>query len=133
MKKGKVLCLDYGSKYVGVATGDFQFRIAFPRGEFANDGVDSLLADVSGLCDELSVAMVVIGLPLNMNEGQAENPILSEIRSFGEKLCAMDYEVEFVDERLSSFEAKNLVNKREKVDSVAAQIILQRYFDELAN
>ncbi len=130
MNKGKVLALDYGSKHIGIATGDLEFMIAFPRSEISNTGVDAVVSEVVGLCEELSVVLIVLGLPLSMKEGQVDNPILVAIKVLAKRLVEAGYPVEFVDERLTSFEAKNLVGKREKVDSVAAQLILQRYFDD---
>jgi len=54
------------------------------------------------------------------------------VRTLAEALGREGLDVELVDERLSSFEAKQRSGKRRDVDAEAAQIILQRYFDNLA-
>ncbi|MDA1060532.1 MAG: Holliday junction resolvase RuvX, partial [bacterium] len=128
--KGKVLALDYGSKRIGLASGDVRDGIAFPRDIFENKG--DVLDRIVSLCYELSVEVVVIGLPLSMEQQQEENPLMKGIRDFADKLGEKGLNIKFVDERLSSFEAAQKTGEREKNDAEAAQIILQRYFDSLS-
>ncbi|NIA02048.1 MAG: Holliday junction resolvase RuvX [Nitrospirae bacterium] len=138
---GKVLALDYGKKRVGVASGDADFRIAFPRAVIENKGVEKLVVEVQELCVELEVDTVVVGLPLNMDREEEENEMVQEVRYFVKELRNVlgDINVEFFDERLSSFEAKDLLDDanekagKEKLgkDAYAAQVILQRFFDKL--
>lgn len=140
-KIGKVLALDYGKKRVGVASGDADFGIAFPRAVIENSGVDKLVGKIEGLCAELDVDTVVVGLPLNMDREKEDNEMVQEVRFFVKELRnAMDgVNVEFFDERLSSFEAKALLDDaaskagKEKLgkDAYAAQVILQRFFDKI--
>jgi putative holliday junction resolvase len=130
---GKVLALDYGSKNIGVATGDFQFKMAFPRDVIANKGLESVLEALLSICNELNVELVVLGLPLNMKAEHKENKIEKDVRALKSALEEVGVKVELVDERLSSFEAKQLTGKKRDVDAEAAQIILQRYFDNLAS
>lgn len=134
MKNGKVLALDYGTRRVGVASGDLEMKIAFPREIIRNNG--DVLQKVLELAKELGVCLIVIGLPLSMDEGQGENPIMVDVRALADGIRKGGFEVEFVDERLSSFEAAEMtgmsgLGKAEKLDAHAAQIILQRYFDGL--
>lgn len=129
MKKGKVLALDYGTKRIGVASGDLEHKIAFPRDVILNKGdVASRIAD---LCKELDVVLVVVGWPLQMQEERSVNPIMPELKRFVERLEKMGLKIQLLDERLSSFEAKELTGESRNVDAHAAQIILQRYFDAL--
>lgn len=134
MKKGKVLSLDYGTRRIGIATGDFEHRIAFPREIIENKNA---VARIVKFCDELDVKVIVVGLPLNMRDEHRENPVMKDLKKFINELknALADNEgidVEFLDERLSSFEARELIGDLEKrVDAHAAQIILQRYFDKL--
>lgn len=142
MKKGKVLGIDYGSKRVGVASGDLEDRIAFPRDLFLNEGVEELTEKVAGLCKELGVVLVVVGLPLNMGEEHLENEIMADVRHFVDILRKVldGVEVEFFDERLSSFEAEKLMDEAAEAsgkeplskDAYAAQVILQRFFDRMS-
>ncbi len=135
MKKGKVLAIDYGTKRVGIATGDLELKMAFPRTIIKNKG--DLFHDILDFVNELDVKLIVIGLPLNMEEGHKENPIMKDVVKLVEKLEKEGLQVETVDERLSSFEAEGLTKPPKKgynrrLDAHAAQIILQRYFDNLS-
>ncbi|MFH1284220.1 MAG: Holliday junction resolvase RuvX [Candidatus Peregrinibacteria bacterium] len=139
MQKGKILALDYGAKRVGVASGDSEAGIAFPRCVISNNGILRLVEDIVALCVELDVRTIVIGLPLNMTEDQIENRIMPDVKKLADELGReLDkVDVMFYDERLSSFEADELMNEAEKSygkkplgrDAYAAQVILQRFFD----
>jgi len=141
MDTGKVLALDYGKKRVGVATGDLDLKVAFPRMVVENRGEDYLINRISELVTDLGVKIIVLGLPLNMDREDETNEMTDEVRYFASRLRESfpDLKIELFDERLSSFEAgelkgslnmtaeKNILGK----DAYAAQIILQRFFDKL--
>ena len=131
MDKGKVLALDYGTKRIGVASGDFENKIAFPREVIQNKNADLAVARILELSRELGVVLVVIGLPLNMKEEHVENRVMKSVKVLGGDLEENGVVVEYVDERLSSFEAAEKVGYNKGVDAEAAQVILQRYFDGL--
>lgn len=124
--KGKVLALDYGRKMVGVASGDLETRVAFPRDVIVNKGVNDLVDRVFELVAELDVVMVVIGLPAE------ENSIWKEIKDFGSLLLARGLDTRFADEDFSSVEAE-LMNGgfSGRLDGHAAQVILQRFFNQI--
>ncbi len=126
MEKGKVLAIDYGRKMVGLASGDLEIGIAFPRDVLENKGMSDLAEKIFGLCGELEVVMIVLGLP------QQESDIKDEIVSFGRLLEAKGVIVEFVDEDFSSVEAQQMMAGHEvkRFDANAAQIILQRFFNK---
>ncbi|MBI5753818.1 Holliday junction resolvase RuvX [Candidatus Peregrinibacteria bacterium] len=135
MEKGKVLALDYGKKRIGFASGDLEIGIAFPRMVLENKGIDFVLAKIRDICRDLEVKVIVVGLPLSMQEDQRENMILKDVKAFVEKLKEVfnDLEVVLFDERLSSFEAEELMREYKMDgpdDDLAAQIILQRFFDK---
>ena len=134
MNKGKVLAIDYGTKRVGIATGDLELKMAFPRTILNNKG--NLFKDILDLVHELDVKLIIVGLPLNMKDTHAENPIMKDVLKLVDDFKLEGIEVETIDERLSSFEAKDLSvptkkNTKHRLDAHAAQIILQRYFDNL--
>lgn len=147
INRGKVLALDYGSKRIGIASGDFENRISFPRGMIENKNFDYVFAKIADFCKQWAVKMIVIGLPLNMKEEHIVNPIMVAAKSFHKKLekkFEKDPElknivIDFFDERLSSFEADKLMKEAVGIvkiekgdrDSFSAQIILQRFFDSL--
>jgi len=137
---GKILGLDYGRKRVGVATGDLSMKMSFARTVIENKGVTALLGEVGNLVDELGVSLVVVGLPLQVEHEGRENIIMDDVRYFVKELRNKlpEVEVEFFDERYSSFEADELMNDIEHKggeklgrDAYAAQVILQRFFDKM--
>ncbi|MEK7548241.1 MAG: Holliday junction resolvase RuvX [Patescibacteria group bacterium] len=136
---GKVLALDYGKKYIGVATGDVEFKIAFPREVIENKSFLFVFKRIYELCKELDVKLIVVGMPFHMRGKELKNKMIKEVTEFFNKLGA-DLKVEGIevilfDERLSSFEAESLMSqvhtgrKKMRIDAQAAQIILQRFFD----
>lgn len=137
MKGGKVLGIDYGTKRIGLATGDLFAGIAFPKTVIRNQGLKRILEDLKGFIDEWGIDMVVVGLPLNQN-GYVENQLIDEVGLFAKELHEkFKVEVKMLDEGFSSFEAdqlrEDLMDKGEGEigrDAYAAQIILQRFFDK---
>lgn len=126
MEKGKVLAIDYGRKMVGLASGDLEIGIAFPRDVIENKGDSGLVERILNICRELEVVMVVLGLP------QQESNIKDEIVNFRRLLEVKGLTVEFVDEDFSSIEAAQMMRGHEvkRFDANAAQIILQRFFNK---
>lgn len=136
----RVLGVDYGKRRIGIAIGDDETRIAMPLEQIAGRGSASRDAEaVAAFARGEEVGRVVVGLPLNM-DGSA-GPQAKATRAFMaalQKCC--DIPVAEQDERLSSFAADELTRaagltrgqSREKRDKLAAQIILQTYFDGLS-
>lgn len=136
----KVLSVDYGGKRIGFASGDLVNKIASPLEVIENKGFNFVVSRLKQLCEEWNVDLVIFGLPLNMDDNHEENEIMVKLKAFVEKF-SLEMEgrvkVEFVDERLSSFEAEALINELEEKggkkigkDAYEAAIILQRYFDK---
>lgn len=141
LEKGKVLGIDYGKKRVGIASGDLEIGMAFPREVIENKGLEYLIESIRVICDEYLVVKIIVGLPLNMDREEEDNEMVQEVRYFVKELrnVLSEIDVQFFDERLSSFEAKDLLDDanaksgKEKLgkDAYAAQVILQRYFDKM--
>lgn len=136
MNKGKVLAIDYGTTNIGLASGDLEMKVAFPRSILENKSFEYVSEKLLQICDEFEVKLVVIGLPLRMKEEEEENMIMKKLRKFVNKfeplLKEKKIELELLDERLSTFEAREIMeryNLKGEDDMLAAQIILQRYFD----
>ena len=142
MSKGKAVCIDYGKKRIGVATGGLDMKIAFPKEVFENNGFDKVVSRLLELVSESGANLLVLGYPLSMEEGQ-RNLMMKEVEKLEEALknvLPKEVEVVLFDERLSSFEAqdvfkdlreKGIVSRGTADDSYAAQITLQRYFDSM--
>jgi putative Holliday junction resolvase len=130
----RALGLDVGDKTVGLALSDAL--------GFTAQGLDTLLrrnneADIlaiAAVCQEHSVEVLVVGLPLNMDGSEGERAQIS--RRFGDRLAQKTgLPVEYWDERLTTAEAERILieadvsrQKRKKViDKLAAQVILQSW------
>jgi putative Holliday junction resolvase len=136
--RGALMCLDLGTKTIGVAVSDIGRTIASPltlieRRKFAPDA-DALLK----LAAEKEVAAIVLGLPLNMDG--SEGPRAQATRAFGRNLGARtELPIAYWDERLSTaavtrtlLEADASRKRRDAlVDKMAAAYILQGLLDRL--
>jgi len=133
----KVLGVDYGSKRVGLASGDDTSKIAFPKGVIFRKSDEQVVEALSKICEEEGYKKVVFGLPVNAEGGDRQ---VKAIEAFIEKFkTASSLEVEVVDEGFSSFEADaylaDFSGKKMRMaegdrDAMAAKVILERYFAE---
>jgi putative Holliday junction resolvase len=124
---GTVLAFDFGLKRIGVAVGEPQLGTAHPLPAI------SRFEEVASLVKQWQPALLVVGLPTSAN-GEPHR-MTRQADDFARRLeKRFKLPVARVDERYTSVEAearlKGLKNKA--VDSVAAQLILEQYFDEAA-
>jgi putative Holliday junction resolvase len=123
-----VLAFDFGVKRIGVAVGEPELGTAHPLAPISAPGFDA----IGKLVAEWRPAEFVIGLPVAAN---GEHPLARRVERFARQLEGRFHiPVARVDERFSSVEAESRLRgmKRRSVDSVAAQLLLQQYFDEAA-
>lgn len=134
-----ILAFDYGTRRIGVASGDTLTRTA--RGQTTLECSGGLpWPAIDRLMRELEPAQLVVGLPRNM-DGTA-TALTQPSRAFAEQLGRRyGKPVALVDERLSSREAEGQLRaaraaglKRRRtthadVDMIAARILLERWFE----
>lgn len=135
----RIMGLDYGSKTVGVAISDELLLTAQAKEIIRRKEENKLrktLARIEELIQEYDVKQIVLGLPLNMDQSESVRSILSE--EFRDKLeRRTSIPVIMWDERLTTVEADTIMDevgirksdRKEYVDMIAAQIILQDYLD----
>lgn len=130
----RTLGLDYGERRIGVAVSDPTDRFAQPLETLASG--DATLERIAELVRDYEVRRIVVGLPLQM-DGHA-GPQAGRARRFGQRVARhTGLPVEYVDERLTSVEARRVVaesggkpgRNRERVDRVAAAILLGTFLD----
>ena len=131
--------LDYGSKTVGVAISDELLLTAQGKEIIRRKEENKLrrtLARIEELIQEYEVEKIIVGLPLNMDESVSERSQLClEFKDKIERRTGIP--VEMLDERLTTVEADEIMDeagikgkkRKEYVDMIAAQIILQDYLD----
>ena len=133
---GRVLGVDHGERRIGLALGDPSGVLATPYDTIdANGG----LATVARVCRETGATRIVVGLPLRLDAG--EGPAAERARAFAEALRKrVAVPVELWDERFSTVTAEKALieggtrraRRRQLVDRLAAQILLQHYLDSRA-
>ena len=131
----RAMAFDYGTRQIGVAVGQTLTGSAEPLTNLrARDGVPDW-EQVAKLIREWEPNVLVVGLPLNM-DGSASD--MSERAAlFARRLNGrFQLPVETVDERLSTFEAKQHLKDQgrtpssyrdDPVDSLAAALLLQTW------
>lgn len=132
-----IMAFDYGLRQIGVAIGNNLLRTSQPLNTLtANDGVPNW-AQVDALVKEWQPHLLVVGDPINMDGSDSE--LSGRARKFSRRLHGrLGLPVEMMDERLSSFEAKQAAReaghdgdyKAHPIDSLAAELILQTWFNQ---
>lgn len=137
---GRILGLDLGTKTLGLAISDATQTIATTYGtlRFDNEDYDVLLPQLKDIIDKENIILLVLGFPKNMNN--TIGPRGEATLEFKKKLeNHLNMKVVMQDERLSTVSAINVMveadmsrkKRKQKVDSVAANIILQTYLDRM--
>jgi len=137
-----LLGFDYGTKRIGVAVGQELTGTANALSTLnARNGQPDWPA-IAALIDQWQPDALVVGLPLNMDGTEHELTVAA--RRFGERLRGRyNLPVFYCDERLSSIAAEEALadsdlprhkrRQRERVDQVAARIILQAWLEQQRN
>jgi putative pre-16S rRNA nuclease len=132
-----ILAFDFGTRWIGVAVGDTETRLANPLGMFEAENPSRRMAEVESLLREWRPERLLVGLPLSMDG--AEHDITRQARRFARQLEArFRIPVELADERLSSAAAESALRdagragrkRKHEAHALAAKIILQSYLDE---
>lgn len=136
---GRILGIDFGERRVGLAISDPTGTIAQPLPALTRRrGKRPPVEAIARIAEEHGATDIVIGLPLTL-EGE-ESDWTREVRAFGARLAQRTgLPVHYVDERLTSVRAERTVRslglpKRERerktrVDTIAAMLLLQAYLD----
>lgn len=135
----RYLGLDLGTKTLGLSLSDVTGTIAstYKVIRFDENDFDILLPQIKEIVLKEDVGELVLGLPKNMNNTIGDRALVTI--EFKEKLeNYLNMKVNLMDERLSTVSAHNYMisadmsrkKRKEKVDALAANIILQSYLDK---
>ena len=131
------LGLDLGAKRIGVAGCDRTGLIATGLTTISRTSFESIIRPLSELVRSRSVEVLVVGLPYTL-DGQVGRQA-KKIQKLARRLSvALELPVEFVDERLTSFDAEQRLlaegrspsRHKALIDRKAAAIILQQWLDD---
>ena len=128
--------VDYGDKRTGLAECDISGLIAGGIGTISEGGMKKTAQRVAEEAEKRSCKKIIIGLPKNMDG--SEGPRADVIKAFGALLGEMTaIPIDYYDERMTTMVAYRFLGetgtygkkRKETVDTLSAQIILQNYID----
>lgn len=133
---GTAMAFDFGTKRIGIAVGDLQLGLAHPLATVSDVLTERRFDSIAKLIEEWQPVLLVVGLPTHADGTEHELTRLS--RRFARRLEGrFGIKTALVDERYTSITASTALReagvkgKKQKplLDQVAAQQILQSYFD----
>jgi putative holliday junction resolvase len=135
----RILGIDHGTKRIGIAVSDELQLIAQPLEYVPAEPLSGFLARLQELVREREVELILVGMPRNMDGSYG--PAAAKVKEFVAALsAAISVPIKTWDERLTSAQANRLLiqgrvrrdKRKEKVDKMAAAILLQSYLDSRA-
>ena len=144
---GVILAIDYGKKRLGLALSDEHGVTSRPHATWTRINRRRDLSRLRELVREQRVRRIVVGLPLHLDGTPSE--MSEEAKSFAGRVeKALGLPVEMMDERLTSWEASQIMafensnkstrrdfsrraepKKPAPLDEIAAAVILRDYLD----
>lgn len=134
---GTVLAFDFGLKRIGVATGEISLKLAHPLKTINSEKNERCFHSIGELIENWSPVLLVVGLPSHTDGTEHEMTRLSQ--RFARRLAGrFNINVWLVDERYTTKSAcmalqqAGVSGRKQKqcLDQIAAQHILQSFFDE---
>lgn len=134
----RILALDHGTKRIGVAVSDETKTIAQPLEYIPAEPFEDFLIRLKQILAEKEVLLILLGMPRNMDGSYG--PAAQKVEAFASALkSAVTTPIKLMDERLTSVMANRVLlqgnvrrdKRKEKVDKMAAAILLQSYLDNV--
>lgn len=128
----RTLGIDFGERRIGLAISDEEGRVAVPLETFERRDDRRAVGRIRAIVRREGVGSLVVGEPVNVDG--TRGAAAERVRRFAERLGRESgLPVEMVDESLTSVEARrrltaagvDLRRHRERIDSTAAQILLE--------
>ena len=132
----RILGLDVGDKWIGVAISDPMAMIAQSLVTIKRESNQKAYDQILEIVKEYDISKIVVGLPKNLDNSIGIQS--GKVTKFANKLNSkFGLEVIYIDERLSTVSAESLLieanvrreNRKKYVDKIAATYILQTYLD----
>ena len=126
----QIVAFDFGVKKIGVAVGQTETNTSSPLHVIQNQDNKINWNEISIVLDEWKPDLILIGKPLNMDGTDSE--IMKKVDKFFQKLkSTYEAEYQYVDERLTTFEAREILKENEKdfVDANAAKILIDQWLN----
>lgn len=136
VSKISALGLDIGNKRIGVAGCDGLGLFATGLTTIERKSFEQVVAELQYWVKEREAQILVVGLPYSLDGSLGSQA--KSIQKFAQRLAeALNLPVEYVDERLSSVQAEEIIVSQKRspsrnkalIDRKAAALILQRWLD----
>ncbi len=137
-KPRRVLAIDYGRKRIGLALSDELGLAARPLAILARTNRRDDMRRLRDICRQHSIGLIIVGHPLHITgeAGEMAGEAARFAARLGKAFVKMEIGVELADERLTTWEARQTVaatkstrRKQERLDDVAAAILLRDYLE----
>jgi len=137
-ESGRIVGIDFGTVRIGVAISDPERIIASPYENYQRRGEPADRRWFEQLARDERVARFVVGLPVHLDGRESAKS--TEARAFGKWLHEVTgVDVVYFDERFTTREAELLLaeaqltkkKRKERLDKLAAQILLTAYLEKL--
>ena len=127
----QIVSFDFGTKKIGIAVGQTETKTSSPLEIIFNKNNAVNWVKISSIINEWKPDLLLVGKPLNMDG--TDSDIMEKVDIFFKKLGKVTkVPCEYVDERLTSFEARqNLADlKSGLIDAHAAKILIDHWFNK---
>ena len=124
----QIISFDFGTKKIGVAVGQTKTRTSSPLEVIFNKNNATDWKRIHLIVEEWKPELILVGKPLNMDG--TDSDIMKIVNNFFKKLNkTTNIRCEYVDERLTSFEARQNLSeiKTDLVDAHAAKILIDHW------
>jgi putative Holliday junction resolvase len=134
----RTLGIDHGTVRIGLALSDELGMIAHPLEFVPAEPLNGALKRIADLVAEKQIGLLLVGMPRNMDGSYG--PATEKVKEFIEFLKgAVTIPIKTWDERLTSAQANRYLiqadvrrdKRKQKVDKMAAAILLQSYLDSV--
>ena len=126
----QIVAFDFGTKKIGVAVGQTATYTSSPLQVILNKDDKVNWNEINTLLNEWKPELIIVGKPLNMDGTDSE--IMKQVERFYQKLKKIyDTNYEYIDERLTTFEARQILEDTNinNVDANAAKILIDNWFE----
>ena len=133
----RIMALDVGTKRIGVAISDPFKLFASQKFLVINDNKSqNAVNEIIKIAKNNNVYKIVFGIPYHMNGDEGE--MVKFVKEFSKYFIEYDYKIDFMDERLTSSQAEDLLKQKKikytknkgLVDQTSACFILESYLNQ---
>ena len=124
----QVISFDFGTKKIGVAVGQTETKTSSPLQIVFSKNNSVNWDEIESIVNEWKPNLILVGKPLNMDGSDSD--MMEKVDIFYKKLEKISkIPCEYVDERLTSFEARQNLSeiKTDLVDAHAAKILIDHW------